>query len=177
MRKLTACLILVSTYLGLIGPIAADGQISGRAINNRVMNVPPGLTFRLSAGSAGPESHVVQPPAKADPISYAESAGLLKRLPSIKSDPDDQAEFAKRIGTLSAPKTGRQIPVKFPSDADRALPNAATASAALEVVRFSPEGAIPFAPDLSVTFSQPMVAVTSQDEAAMYAPVELSPSV
>ena len=47
----------------------------------------------------------------------------------------------------------------------------------LQVVRYSPEGEIPLAPDLSVTFSQPMVAVTSQEEAAKYAPVELSPQV
>ncbi len=45
------------------------------------------------------------------------------------------------------------------------------------MIRFSPEGEIPLAPDLSVTFSQPMVAVTSQDEAAKYAPVELTPQV
>jgi hypothetical protein len=45
----------------------------------------------------------------------------------------------------------------------------------LEVVRFSPEGEVNFAPDLSVTFSQPMVAVTSQEQAAQVVPVELSP--
>jgi len=36
---------------------------------------------------------------------------------------------------------------------------------------------VPLAPDLSVTFSQPMVAVTSQEQAAEYAPVELTPQV
>ena len=46
---------------------------------------------------------------------------------------------------------------------------------ALEVVRFSPEGEISLAPDLSVTFSQPMVAVTSQEQAAQIVPVELTP--
>ena len=41
----------------------------------------------------------------------------------------------------------------------------------------SPEGEVSLAPDLSVTFSQPMVAVTSQEAAAQYAPVELTPQV
>ncbi len=36
---------------------------------------------------------------------------------------------------------------------------------------------MPLAPDLNVTFSQPMVAVSSQEEAAKYAPVELTPQV
>lgn len=45
------------------------------------------------------------------------------------------------------------------------------------MLRFSPEGEVGLAPDLSVTFSQPMVAVTSQEEAATVVPVELAPSV
>src|SRR5262249_26488463 len=46
---------------------------------------------------------------------------------------------------------------------------------AFSVLRFSPEGDVPIAPNLSVTFSQPMVAVTSQEEAAENVPVRLSP--
>ncbi len=38
-----------------------------------------------------------------------------------------------------------------------------------------PEGKVPLAPELSVTFSQPMVAVTSQDDAAAVQPVRLTP--
>src|SRR5258708_37346450 len=39
-----------------------------------------------------------------------------------------------------------------------------------------PEGEVPLAPELSVTFSQPMVAVTSQDDAAKVQPVKLTPT-
>ena len=45
------------------------------------------------------------------------------------------------------------------------------------MIRYSPDGEVKLAPDLNVTFSQPMVAVTSQEQAAQYAPVELSPQV
>ena len=45
------------------------------------------------------------------------------------------------------------------------MANAAT-NAPLEVTRFAPEGEVALAPNLSVTFSQPMVAVSSQEEAA-----------
>src|SRR5207237_8577473 len=43
------------------------------------------------------------------------------------------------------------------------------------VVRSSPEREVPIAPNWSVTFSQPTVAVTSQEEAAETFPVRLSP--
>src|SRR5205085_5123680 len=66
---------------------------------------------------------------------------------------------------------------KFPSDDMRGTPKIDTNGQTLQVVRYSPQGEIPLAPDLSVTFSQPMVAVTSQEQATQYAPVELSPQV
>jgi len=45
----------------------------------------------------------------------------------------------------------------------------------VKVVRRSPEGEVPVAPNVSITFDQPMVAVTSQDEAAKTVPATLSP--
>lgn len=139
-------------------------------------DTPEGLTFHLSEGADGAESRVKQSLASTESIAEAESNAILKRLPGIKSDPDDQTDFAKRIGSLAAPKTGKQVSVKFPSDDERGTPKV-NPGTTLEVVRSSPEGEISLAPDLSVTFSQPMVAVTSQEEAAKYAPVELSPQV
>ena len=179
MRKLTSWILLLTIYLSFIAPasLTVNAQTLGRSMQQKLQNTPPGLNFRLSEGAAGAESREVQAPAAADPISGAEAGKVLGRLPSIKTDPDDQTEFAKRIGTLPAPKTGTKIPVKFPADERRSLPDVDGAKTALEVVRFTPEGEVPLAPDLSVTFSQPMVAVTSQEEAAKYAPVELTPKV
>jgi alpha-2-macroglobulin len=125
----------------------------------------------------GAETREKQPAAAADPISAEDAAKLLGRMPAIKSDPGDASDFAKRTGTLPAPKTGEKIPVKFPSAEQRNAPNSDPSKQSLEVVRFSPEGEVSLAPDLNITFSHPMVAVTSQEEAAKYAPVELSPSV
>ncbi|KAF0190514.1 MAG: hypothetical protein FD167_6101, partial [bacterium] len=45
----------------------------------------------------------------------------------------------------------------------------------MEVLRYSPKGDVPIAANLSITFSQPMVALTSQTEAAQNIPVKLSP--
>jgi uncharacterized protein YfaS (alpha-2-macroglobulin family) len=179
MKKFISWVLLWSLYSSFAGPavLSTNGQIIGKAMDNKLQSKPPGLAFRLSEGIEGAETREKQVLAETDPLSEGDAAKLLGRLPAIKTDPDDQTDFAKRAGTLPAPKTGNKIPVKFPAHEQRNLPQVDGAKTALEVIRFSPEGEVPLAPDLGVTFSQPMVAVTSQDEAAKYAPVELTPNV
>ena len=178
MKRTVSGLLVFAIYWSMFLPFAqlADAQTVAKARNERMKDIAEGLTFRLSEGAEGAEARSKQQLASADPLSADQAGDLLKRLPAIKSDVNDQTEFAKRIGSLPAPKTGKQIAVKFPADENRGTPKVDPGTS-LEVIRFSPEGEISLAPDLSVTFSQPMVAVTSQDEAAKYAPVELTPQV
>ena len=178
MKQILTGFITTAIFWSMFTPfvLEANAQAIGRARNTRMNDVENGLKFRLSEGSEGAETRDVQPQATADPISDGDTGKLLNRLPAIKSDPDDQTDFAKRAGTLPAPKTGEKVPVKFPA-AEQTAPPENQSGNALSVLRFSPEGEVPLAPDLSVTFSHPMVAVTSQEEAAKYAPVELSPQV
>jgi len=169
---------MLSMYITFIAPAAtANGQVIGKAMELKMKDAPAGLRFRLSEGVDGAATRVKQPLAATDPLPDGTAASLLGRIPEIKLTADDQTDFAKRIGTLPPPKTGNRIPVKFPADDLRDPLKIDTTRKTLEVVRFSPEGEVPLAPDLSVTFSQPMVAVTSQSEAAKIAPVELSPEV
>jgi uncharacterized protein YfaS (alpha-2-macroglobulin family) len=136
-----------------------------------------GLRFRLSEGSGQTD----QPSAAASPVqatrlSESEVQNVLKRLPEIKATDQDEQEFAFRERSLPAPRTGKTINAAFPPPVERPGPDVATSSRPLEVLRHSPEGEVPLAPQLSVTFSQPMVAVTSQDElAAGNVPVRLTP--
>ncbi|MBO0798877.1 MAG: Ig-like domain-containing protein, partial [Blastocatellia bacterium] len=137
-----------------------------------------GLVFRLSEGSEGDEgakheSRITAP--KADVLSDEEAQSLLRRLPPIKSEDDDEKDFALRDRSLPPPRTGRTISESFPPPGDANAPEQIS-SGPLEVLRFAPEGEVPIAPHLSVTFSQPMVPVTSNsDLAALEAPVKLSP--
>ena len=186
MKRLLSLTLIFSVYLGLIAPIGnrfvleANAQkTSGKTRTTKTnMNeiLPDGLQFRLSEGTEGAETREKQSPANTDALSENETSNLLKRIPPIKEQSDDKTDFAKRIGSLPAPKTGKMIPVKFPADDERGTPKINVGDK-LEVIRFSPEGEVPLAPDLNVTFSQPMVAVTSQEQAAQIVPVELSPSV
>lgn len=169
---------MTAIYWSMFVPFALDAQaqVLGRARDNKMKDVPGGLTFRLSNGSPEAETRTVQDAAKTDPLSDSDAGKVLGRLPAIKTDPSDQTDFAKRAGSLPAPKTGTQVPVKFPANEERGTPKIVP-EGVLDVIRYSPEGEVPLAPDLSVTFSQSMVAVTSQEEAAKYAPVELTPNV
>ncbi len=176
MKKITVWLLLLSVYITFIAPAATiNAQVIGKTMDQKMKDLPNGLKFRLSEGVEGSEKRVKEPLAATDPLSEGVANSLLKRIPEIKPASDDQTDFAKRIGTLPAPKTGNKIPVKFPSDEMRNPPNVDQSGKTLEVIRHSPDGEVPLAPDLSVTFSQPMVAVTSQEQAAEYAPVELTP--
>lgn len=176
MKQAAAYLIVLSTWLGIVAPAGVQGQVIGRVMEQKLKDTPGGLTFRLSNAVEGAEKREKQPIASTDPLSKGETDKLLGRIPAIKGDAGDSTDFSKRVGSLPAPKTGNRIQVKFPSDEMKALPNV-NAGNSLQVLRFSPEDEVSLAPDLSVTFSQPMVAVTSQEMAAEYAPVELSPQV
>ena len=54
----------------------------------------------------------------------------------------------------------------FPPDADAPQQPTPEAAGPLEVLRYSPEGEIPIAPFISVTFNQPMVALATLEDLA-----------
>lgn len=135
-----------------------------------------GLRFRLSEGAPAsekpPETHV----APATRLSDSEAENVLKRLPPVKAEADDEQDFTLRDRSLPPPRTGKTINAVFPQPVELPAPDAAANARPLEVLRHSPEGDVPLAPQLSVTFSQPMVAVTSLAElAAGDVPVRLTP--
>jgi alpha-2-macroglobulin len=123
----------------------------------------PGLTFKLSEGVEGADQRRPSPPAKTTPLSDAEAQRVLARLPAMTVDPDDRKEFALRERSLPAPRTGQTIQAPFPPPPS-APPADAGEPGPLEVVRHMPDGDVPLAPHVSLTFSQPMVPVTSHAE-------------
>lgn len=134
-----------------------------------------GLQFRLSEGAGQSENQTKVTPAQTSRLSDSEVQNVLKRLPPVKAEEGDQQDFAMRDRSLPPPRTGKTINVSFPSSEPAPTPNP-VAAGPLEVLRFAPEGEIPLAPQLSITFSQPMVAVTSNDDlAALDVPVKLTP--
>ena len=118
-----------------------------------------------------------QPNAAVD-LNEAESNAILRRLPPMPADENIlQKNFAVRSKTNPPPRNGNVIPIKFPAGEQTDTPKISAADVPLSVVRYAPDGKNPLVSDLSVTFSQPMIAVSSQTEASENVPVILSPSV
>ncbi|MFN7946840.1 MAG: alpha-2-macroglobulin family protein [Blastocatellia bacterium] len=162
-------LLIVSLLL----PAALPATGQGRRDAQKRKKGQQGLQFRLSEGR---QATTPKPPvAPATPLASGEIESVLSRLQPIKAAADAETEFAFRDRSLPPPRTGKTITETFPAEAATETP--VSASGPLEVLRFAPEGSVPVAPHLSVTFSQPMVAVTSQAEAAQSASVKLRPEV
>jgi hypothetical protein len=185
LKNIPAFILLFQLLLNPFAPLAArasenamretsldayePGQESGGAAERK------GLRFRLSEGVEAAERPAARPPAaKAERLSDAEAARVLARLPEIKTEAADAQEFALRERSLPAPRAGATVLKPFPAPEPLESPDA-NVSGDAKVLRHSPEGEVPLAPQVSLTFSRPMVAVTSQEEAARSLPAQLSP--
>lgn len=181
LKNKISLLVLLSLFFGLLpldrrmAQARGETELIARARDEAAKNGPKGLRFRLSAGVDQPEQASANPVAPTVKLSESETAQVLKRLPALKAEAGDEQEFAMRERSLPPPRTGRVINTSFPAVEEQRAPEA-TPAGPLAVLRHAPEGEVPLAPQLSVTFSQPMVAVTSLDElAATDVPVRLTP--
>ncbi|MBA2663287.1 MAG: hypothetical protein H0U74_13450 [Bradymonadaceae bacterium] len=109
-------------------------------------------------------------------IDQSQLDQLFARLPNLVAEADDAVDLSMRAGTMAAPRTGEVIATSFPPPVDRGAIDDVPRGA-LEVLRFQPDGEVERPPRLSVTFSQPMVAVTSHADTIKGAvPVTLTPA-
>jgi len=161
-----ACaLVLVATFLSSCGPRAASRPPGGGGSGvitpggqPLVLDDKPGLTMRLSDGKAGtpPADRSTLPPTQ--PIDDAAAKAILDRVSPIGVKPDDTQAFALRDRSTPPPRTGKTIKGAFPTPNPQAGPPPATNDAGkpLTILRWAPEGDIPLAPQLQLTFSQAM---------------------
>jgi uncharacterized protein YfaS (alpha-2-macroglobulin family) len=157
------------------GPDADDGG-GGDVIDDDPAIAAPltGLEFTLAEGKPSDGSAATPPLAAATPLGEREVKALLARLPALPLDPAEATDFALRPASQPPPRTGTTVLATFPGKPQGAPP--VSAAGPLELLRHSPDGEVPIAADLSLTFSQPMVPLTSQGElAAREVPVQLSP--
>ena len=154
-------------------PVVSRPAPAPEAVTWRVSK--SGLGFRLS--DADPEPPQRPKIAPSTPLSAEQTSQLLARLPAFKA-PAEKKRFALRGRSRTAPRPGETISTPFPPAVARPgpPPNASTAGAAPAVARYAPEGQVEIAPNLSLTFTEPMVSVTSHgDLASGQAPARLNP--
>jgi uncharacterized protein YfaS (alpha-2-macroglobulin family) len=127
----------------------------------------PGAKIRVEE-SKEPErekKEQAMPATSGTALPEAETREVLQRLRPIARQASDVQSFAFRERSLPPPRTGATIQAVFPPPDEVSPPMPKVEAAGpLEVLRAAPEGAVELAPNLSVTFSQPMVAVSSHAE-------------
>ncbi len=136
---------------------------------------PPLISLQLSEGRAQPQTPQPPPLATGAPLTQAEIEQVLARLPMMVAPPQEQVEFKLAQDPIPPPRLGETIQETFPPTTNLAIPTP-VAAGPLEVLRFAPEGEIPLAPFVSVTFNQPMTALATVAElAAQKVPVQVEP--
>ncbi len=156
-----------------LGAAAPPGRPRGDATK---ADATPGLVLRLSEGAEEAEAGALVPRPAALPLSEAETQRVLDRLPPLAALPREEP-FARREDSLPPPRTGRTVTTPFPPERGPERPQTAPAGA-LEVLRHAPDGEVALAPQLSLTFSQPMVDVTSHGALARESvPARLTPEL
>ena len=196
--RLLPPLLLAFTYLGC-GASAPEGLSLGSAAASLVQEPEPIVDvytdefsdpfeqesdeessppFALSEGQPGWEGGQARPPlAAATPLSPEQIQELLGRLPPLQEDERDIAQVRLPDQSLPPPRPGQEVELPFPPPQAESTPDT-HAGAPLAVLRFAPQGDVPLAPQLSVTFNLPMVPLTSHQQlAAEDIPVELTPAV
>lgn len=134
------------------------------------------LRVRLSKGQAQLQEVEPVPLATIEPLSEEEIERILLRMPALVLEPD-QVDFKLPEEPLPPPRTGATIEEPFPPPPGPTKPDLVEPGP-LEVLRFAPEGEIPLAPFVNVTFNQPMVPLaTLNDLAAEDVPVQLEPAL
>ena len=135
------------------------------------------LEIQLGEGQVQEQEAEPVPLAAGEPLSEDEIEQILARLPSLLVEPQDQVDFKLPEDSLPPPRTGETIQDAFPPP-QVAYTAGDIEVGPLEVLRFAPEGEIPLAPFVNITFNQPMVPLTTiNDLAAEDVPVQLEPDL
>ena len=135
------------------------------------------FVIRLSEGQAAFQEVAFLPPTTGDPLSDEEIEQILARLPALTAGPEDQVDLLLPEDSPPPPRTGETIEEPFPPPPVPFVPEQVEAGP-LEVLRFAPEGEIPLAPFLNVTFNQPMVPLATLEALmAEEVPVRLEPAL
>lgn len=159
---------------GSAGVVAENVETDNDKILLKLEGAEPGLSIILSDGKTGGGKAAPRTLAKASKLDDKRVATLLGRLPKLLKVTGDTTDFAFRERSLPAPRTGRSVKQPFPAKPVAIAPS--VSGGALEITRFAPEGDVPLVPHLSVSFSKPMVAITSHADSIKNLPVSLSPT-
>ncbi len=158
-------------------PLVVDPQDTTGTNGGEFSNSIAGTLFRLSEGQPALTAIEAAAQVTGEPLTEEEIEQILARVPPLTSEPSDQVDFKLPEDVLPPPRPGETIPAVFPPPPDSVAPESVE-SGPLEVLRYAPEGEIPLAPFVNITFNQPMVPLaTLQELSAQEVPVLMVPDL
>ncbi len=161
---------------GHIIPSKVDTPVAPSGVVLTTDDAETRLLILLSEGQEQPQAVEPLPVATGEPLSNQDLQLVLARLPVLTVEPEDSQDFRLPDDVLPPPLTGETIEETFPPS--QAIGPIQVEAGPLEVLRYSPEGEIPIAPFVNITFNQPMVPLaTISDLAAEEVPVQIEPSL
>ena len=134
------------------------------------------LSLQLSEGQSQTLAGAPTQLVAGEPLTAEEVQAIQARLPEWDPATATQQDFRWPTETRPRPRTGNTIDVAFPPVDNPPVEQVPTGP--LEVLRFQPEGDVPVAPYVSITFNQPMVPVgTVSQLVAADVPATISPAL
>ncbi len=135
----------------------------------------PNLDFAVRAGKYAEPAPDRPRQVTGTPVPDAEADTLLRKLPALPKDAALDTSFAKREASAPPPTAVTQLKDVFGAS-EASAPKPKPVKVAVEVVRMSPEGDVDFAPEMTITFNQPMIALTTHAESVSNVPAKLTPT-
>ncbi len=159
-------------------PAGTIGQEESSVSEAQTPQTTNGLTLLLQEGAQGEGAAAAGPAtAEGQPLTEPEIQTLLGRAEPISVTGTVTEEFRLPPESLPPPVAGTTITETFPPSTTEPAPAVVT-SGPLEVLRYAPQGEIPIAPFLNVTFNQPMVPLATLDElSTAEVPVQVTPEL
>src|SRR5258705_407217 len=113
--RTVTCALLIISQLTFVFERIAESQIARRPRPMmQVTDTLKGLQLKPREGAPAAERRSPVAAAPTSKLSADEAEAVLKRLRPIKTDPDDQKDFALRDRSLPPPRTGKTIAESFP---------------------------------------------------------------
>ena len=160
---------------------STTGDANSIPLDSSLAHVTPesteqyGIDIQLSNGVSQPEGVEALPHSTGEPLSQEEIEAILARVPALPFNAGTEFHFPSEV--LPPPRPGNTIEETFPPLETEPTPGAVEAGP-LKVVRFAPQGEVPIAPFVSVTFNQPMIPLgTIADLAAQDIPLKIEPAL
>ncbi len=193
MGNVVSALVIVSMLVGAAWPTGTVAHGSGRPLQGRLSpllqeetpmidtgsepTTVNGLRLLLGEGAAQPQPAAAVVIPATQPLDPGAIQPILDRMPELQAEAGDTEALKLPVQSLPPPTAGAIVTQSFPApDNDLIAPEVVVGP--LEVLRYAPEGEIPVAPFIHVTFNQPMVPIGTIDALAMEdIPVQVTPAL